>query len=159
MMVLRLAMMIAVPKYTGVYFLTGHCFLKMVNATQKLNFTQIFIGWYSIFLRKASATKMFISKCYVAGRDHCPPLREGTFCTAWCWFQGYVDSLPVERCFDLKDVLHFTKSYYVNRKITFKVRLITWFHQCDFLISKLQRIFSDLMVSLSVHQQCFSKRI
>lgn len=70
-----------------------------------------------------------------------------------------VDSLPVERYFDLKDVLHFTKLYYVNRKITFKVRLITRFHQHDFLISKLQRIFSHLMVSLSVHQECFSKRI
>lgn len=45
MMVLRLAMMIAVLKYTGVYFLMG-LFLKTVNATQKhkINFTQIFMG-------------------------------------------------------------------------------------------------------------------
>ena len=36
-----------------------------------MNFTYIFIGLYSIFLGKASATKMSVSKGCIAGMNHC----------------------------------------------------------------------------------------
>lgn len=116
----------------------------MSPKNHQMNFTQIFI---IVFFKKNTCHKNVYFKMLYCWYGSPLSFPEGHVLYSIGQFQGYVDCLPVERCFELKSVLHFTKLYNVNRfcsywKGTLKVRLITWFHQCDFLISKLQKIFN-----------------